>query len=484
MSFDRVEHYFREISKIPRGTGNEKGISDYIVKFAEDHGFEYYQDDIYNVIVIKEAAPGCEDREPLILQGHIDMVCQKTLESDHDFMKDPIILVREGDILHAKDTTLGADDGIAVAYMLSVLENNELKTPRIECVFTVSEEEGMDGAIALDVTPLKGKRLLNIDSEEEGEFIAGCAGGSINHLELPIDSESHTVSDDDKFMKLTVSGLLGGHSGMEINRGRANAICKLAEILLAYKNENADLHIISLSGGGRDNVIPFYAETVFVTNEPEKLDRIASELLDEAKKEFAETDPGILYKLEAFDTSEVVADGKCSVYSADTADRFMKLMNELPKGIQKMSEDLEDVVETSLNWGVLASDNGKIKLSAGLRSMIDEKVDSLSDQIDEIASRYGFSTSVSGRYQAWQYVKHSPLREKMQEIYFDTHKEKAIVVVIHAGVECGTIAAKIPGLDAVSFGPNLYDVHTVNEHMSISSAMRIYDFLLNVIEQI
>ena len=484
MSFERVMYYFREISKIPRGTYNEKGISDYIVKTVKDFGLECYSDEIFNVIAIKEASEGYEDKDPIILQGHIDMVCQKTMESTHDFTKDPIILVEKGDYLYADGTTLGADNGIAVAYMLSILEDKTIKAPRVECVFTVSEEEGMDGANALDVTPLKGKRFLNIDSEEEGEFLAGCAGGSKVKLMLPTETKKCVLASEDKLMKLSVSGLLGGHSGTDINKNRANAVKCLGNILLSYMNENVDFRLVNVSGGGKDNAIPFYAEAYLITKEAEKLAAITTQKFEEVHKIYSESDPGLLYELAEADSADIVKDGSCNIMTDESCQTFVNLLTELPDGIQKKSDISQDLVETSLNWGILAYDGENIELSSAVRSMINAEVDKLDSRVTEIAEKYGADASVKGRYPAWEYVTHSPLRDKMVEIYKEITGQDAIVKVLHAGVECGMIASKIPGLDAVSFGPNLYDVHTVNEHMSLSSAERTYEFLLKILENL
>ena len=479
---EKVFYFFEELTKIPRGSYNEKAVSDYIAGYGRSRGLEVYQDELYNVIIIREASSGREDEPALILQGHIDMVNEKTSDSDHDFEKDPLDIYIDGDHIRARGTTLGADDGIAVAYMLAILDDDSISAPRLEMVFTVSEEVGMDGAYGIDVSRLKGRLLINIDSEEEGILLTGCAGGMRAEIRLPLEY-CDGQEEIEKYLpgRITISGLLGGHSGSEIDKQRINADHTLARILLALYSSGYDIKLKSLRGGGKDNAIPFEAcaEIYYRENEADDIQRKLTKLNHELRNEYRNTDGGVSI---LFDVSDQKEPGTVRFMTAETARKALGLILAVPNGIVKMSGDIEGLVETSLNLGVMRTEEDELILTYALRSSVDSAKRALGERVGLIAENYGAQISFHGAYPAWEYREKSVLRDKMVRVYEEMYGHKPEVTVIHAGVECGLFAEKLPGLDAISFGPDMYDVHTVNEHLSISSAARMYEYLVKVIE--
>ena len=550
---EKVFYYFEELTRIPRGSYNEKAVSDYITNFAKDRGLEVYQDDLYNVVIIKEAASGRENDPAIILQGHIDMVNEKTPDSPHDFEKDPLDIYIDGDYIRAKGTTLGADDGIAVAYMLAILDDESIKAPRLEMVFTVSEEVGMEGAHGVDLSKLRGKQLINIDSEDEGILLAGCAGGMRAEVRLPLEYESVSrnvwselkeaegVNEADKtretsavnevetekeqsgnlkFGIIKISGLLGGHSGQEIDKQRINADHMLARVLLSLINSGFDIRPVTMQGGGKDNAIPFEAtaEVVFKAGDESAIKEKLAEINSEIKNEYRNTDGGVTLSFDATSNeqtavkqSDGVYDGKqtgpgrykndCYAMTSSSVRKSLGLILALPNGIVKMSGDIEGLVETSLNLGVMRTETaGKVAdgetdvdtadniesrsliLTYALRSSVGSAKKALAERFRLIAEGFGAAVSFHGEYPAWEYKENSDLRDKMIRIFEKMYGRKPEVSVIHAGVECGLLAEKIPGLDAISYGPDMYDIHTANEHLSISSAARMYEYLIRIIE--
>lgn len=503
---EKVFYFFEELTKIPRGSYNEKAVSDYIAGYGRSRGLEVYQDELYNVIIIREASSGREDEPALILQGHIDMVNEKASDSDHDFEKDPLDIYIDGDHIRARGTTLGADDGIAVAYMLAILDDDSISAPRLEMVFTVSEEVGMDGAYGIDVSRLKGRLLINIDSEEEGILLAGCAGGMRAEIRLPLEycdgheadnacgsvddqvgKTAQAAGDDheetEKYLpgRITISGLLGGHSGSEIDKQRINADHTLARILLTLYSGGSDIKLKSLRGGGKDNAIPFEAsaEIYYRVSEADDIQRKLTKLNHELRNEYRNTDGGVSI---LFDVSDQKEPGTVRFMTAETARKALGLILAVPNGIVKMSGDIDGLVETSLNLGVMRTEEDELILTYALRSSVDSAKRALGERVGLIAENYGAQISFHGAYPAWEYREKSVLRDKMVRVYEEMYGRKPEVTVIHAGVECGLFAEKLPGLDAISFGPDMYDVHTVNEHLSISSAARMYEYLVKVIE--
>ena len=466
---ERVFHYFEEICKIPHPSYHEEKISAYLVDFAKAHNLEYYQDDLYNVIMIKEASEGMEDAAPIILQGHMDMVAEQEDDCTKDMMTEGLDLEIVDGFVTAKGTTLGGDDGIAVAMALAILEDEELKHPRIEVIITVSEEVGMEGAAGIDVSMLKGRNLLNLDSEEEGHFLAGCAGGCRMDVAYPYKKESLKGT----LVKVSVKDCTGGHSGQEINKGRANATY-IANRLFAAGVMAGELCLVEFAGGTKDNAIPRAASSkVIASDEAVKAMEAEAEAI---KSEYALTDP----KMKI----EIVTEGEAEVEGANSKDsrRMIELLSCMPNGVQTMSHDIAGLVETSLNLGILNLKDEELKYSCSLRSSVDSAKTALMRKVEMVGKAFGCQVSVHGEYPAWEFIRESAFRDELVKIYKDMTGEEPVVEAIHAGVECGLLASKLEGLDAISIGPEMYDIHTPQERLSIASTERIYNFVRRVIE--
>ncbi len=466
---ERVFHYFEEICEIPHPSYHEEKISAYLVEFAKAHNLEYYTDDLYNVIMIKEASEGMENVAPLILQGHMDMVAEQEPDCKKDMLTEGLDLEVVDGFVTAKGTTLGGDDGIAVAMALAILEDNTLKHPRLEVIITVSEEVGMEGAAGIDVSMLKGRKMLNLDSEEEGHFLSGCAGGCRMDIEYPFKKES--VKGE--LVSIEVKDCTGGHSGTEIIKGRANAT-QMVNRILAAGIDVADVCLIDYVGGTKDNAIPRATTAKVVTNS----DAIKAMEAEAAaiKNEYAVTDPEM--KIEIKSEGNVEVEG---VNPVDTR-KMVELILSLPNGVQAMSHDIEGLVETSLNLGILNLLEDELKFSFSLRSSVDSAKAALMRKVRMIAEGFGCKTSTHGEYPAWEFKRESTFRDELVALYKEMTGEDAIVETMHAGVECGLLASKLPGLDAVSIGPELYDIHTPKERLGIASTERIYNYVRRVIE--
>lgn len=460
---ERVFYYFEKLCAIPHGSGNCKRISEYCLSVAKDLGLECFTDEHFNVIIKKDATIGYENKPTVILQGHLDMVCEKDEKSSIDFLKDGLELKVTDDYVSANGTTLGGDDGIAVAMALAILEDKSLKHPPIEVLFTTDEETGMYGAVGLDASILEGKMLINIDSENEGVFTVGCAGGARAEISLPIKKEK--ISGD--CYKITVSGLKGGHSGVEIDKGRLNANIVLANFLNTI---GADFNIIEINGGLKDNAIPLLSECLICCDE---------DLSDKAKefslKNKVDTDIGLLVSVEKTNN---VAEGFSTKFSKKVVDFLLTV----PNGIQAMSKDIEGLVETSLNLGILKTKDDFIELSFAVRSSKNNSKSKLLNKLEKVAIEFGGVFSQHGHYPAWEYRKNSPLRDKMVEVYKNIYGKTPVVETIHAGLECGILSDKIKDLDAVSIGPDMCDIHTSREKLSISSTKRVYEFLCELLK--
>ena len=466
---ERVFHYFEEICNIPHPSYHEEKISAYLVNFAKEHNLEYYTDELYNVIMIKEASEGMENVAPIILQGHMDMVAEQEPDCTKDMLTEGLDLEVVDGYVTAKGTTLGGDDGIAVAMALALLEDETLKHPRLEVIITVSEEVGMEGAAGIDVSMIKGRKLLNLDSEEEGHFLAGCAGGCRMELEYPAKKEQVKGN----LVSVEINDCTGGHSGTEIDKGRANATL-MVNRMLAAAVEVADVQLVDFVGGTKDNAIPRATSAKVVTT-AEAVKAMEAEAAA-IKNEFAVTDPEMKI--------DINSQGEASVEAVSAADtkRMIQLLSCMPDGVQAMSHDIEGLVETSLNLGILKLTEDGLNFSCALRSSVDSAKTALMRKVSMVGNAFGCKISTHGQYPAWEYKRESTFRDELVALYEEMTGEKALVETLHAGVECGLLASKLPGLDAVSIGPEMHDIHTPKERLGIASTERIYNYVRRVIE--
>ena len=478
-----VFSYFEEICSIPHGSRDTKRISDYLVSFAKEHDLEYVQDDSNNVIIKKNGQLGGEESSPVIIQGHIDMVCEKVDGCDIDFENDSLRLMIEDGYVTADGTTLGGDDGIAVAYALALLDSATIPHPPLECVFTVDEEIGMLGATDLDMSGLKGRKFLNIDSEEEGHLLVSCAGGATVTIKVPLTRRGA----QGKRYRLTVEGLVGGHSGVEINKGRANASIVLGNVIKELSLADDSLKLISVCGGLKDNAITVKSEAVFVSQKIDILKEAVSDMEQELKEIFKNTDPDIKLILEDYtDEGGLCNSDVTSLYPIDELInlQFIMCFGSMPYGVKAMSEDIKGLVQTSLNLGILKTTADEISISYSVRSSVKSEKDALIEELKLLAKSIGATYEVAGDYPAWEYKKDSQLRETMTTIYEEMFGKPMLVEAIHAGVECGIFSDRLDGLDAVSFGPDILDIHTPKERLSIESTERTWRFIQRVLSEL
>ncbi len=470
----QVFGYFEDICSIPHGSRNTKKISDYLVAFAEKQGLEHYQDDTNNVIIIKEATAGYENAAPVIIQGHIDMVCEKDPGKEIDFSKEGATPVVDGDWLRADGTTLGGDDGIAVAMALAVLASDDMQHPRIEAVFTVDEEIGMLGAQVIDTSKLTAKKFLNIDSEDEGIFTISCAGGVTARCIVPVTRENA----EGNIYELKIGGLLGGHSGQMIAKERGNASILMGRLLYRAACE-ADFRILSLEGGAKDNAITkdCAAEIVVADKDCKVIEKIAEECGKDFAHEFKTSDPGVTVSCSNGGKKNVEA-----VTGKSTRDIITFLMNS-PQGVQRMSMDIDGLVETSLNLGILELGADQLEASSSVRSSVASEKNALMDKLTSLTETFGGHMEFTGDYPGWEFVEDSAFRKTCVEVYEKQYGSEPVIEAIHAGLECGLFASKIDGLDAVSIGPDMEDVHTSGEKLNIPSVQRVWKFVAEVLKE-
>ncbi|MHC6180632.1 aminoacyl-histidine dipeptidase [Clostridium sp. JNZ X4-2] len=471
-----VFKYFEEISKIPRGSGNEKGVSDYLVSFAKEHNLDVIQDKALNVIIKKKGSRGYENSPIIVIQGHMDMVCEKKSGVDHDFMKDPIKLRVVDDMLYATGTTLGGDDGIAVAMGLAVLASDSIAHPPIELVVTTSEETGMDGAVALDPKSVSGKTLINIDSEEEGILLVSCAGGCSSKATIPITWEN--TSDDSTAFIIEVEGLKGGHSGAEIHKGRANSN-KLMARLLKTLSSKMDFSMVSINGGSKHNAIAREAEAVICIKQKDEalLKSEAANVEKLFKDEFKTADPDLKVNLKTADQMpKKVMDG-------DTTKNIINFLYLIPNGVQSMSMDIEGLVESSLNLGVVQTKEDSAEIISSIRSSVRSLKENIFNTIVTIGGFTNAKVAAESAYPEWKYNPDSKIREVFIEVYEKLFGKKPLVSAIHAGLECALFEEKFKGqLDMISLGPTMFGVHTADEHLSIPSTQRTWKYLVEVLK--
>ncbi|MEF9892160.1 beta-Ala-His dipeptidase [Anaerorhabdus sp.] len=467
------QKYFEEITKIPHGSAEEKQISDYLVQVAHDHNLKVVQDESNNVIIYKNASLGYEDHPAVVLQAHIDMVNEKNSSSNHDFSKDPLDLYIEDGFLKAHGTTLGADDGAGVAYILSVLTDPSLKHPHLIGLFTVNEEATMEGAFNLDMSLINAKRMINIDGEEEDASTTGSAGG----MDIVIHHPITYIHAPAKGYALSIKGLLGGHSGGEIHKERGNSN-KIIARLLHQCILKGDVQLESLKGGLKINAIPREADATFTSSLPE------SEVLDiinktaiQIKKELEFTDEGLTITIEPCNINKVL--------DKDVSKKIIDFLYLVPTGLRHKSDHLNGLTTSSENIGIIDLQDETFEFGLSVRGALDSYVQDLADEIQTLAKVFGFSATTENWYPAWDYMEHSPMRDLMAKVYKETHDGKEIqMYAVHGGLECGIFKEKCPDMDIVAIGPNIYDVHTPDEKLDLKSFDRTYSFLCKYLENL
>ncbi len=468
---EKVFKYFEELSSIPRGSGNTRKVSDWLVSFAKERNLEHYQDELNNVIIIKEATKNCENSDAIILQGHMDMVCEKSDDCNKDMENEGLDLVLDGDVISAKGTTLGADNGIAVAMMLAILDDDMISHPRVECVFTVDEETGMYGASFIDVSPLKGKMMLNVDSEDEGVFTVSCAGGNVTLCSLEVKREDFKGET----LKIRINGLTGGHSGVEIDKGRANSNIIMGR-LLALLAPLGEIRLISVGGGLKNNAIPVDTTAVLVTDNVDLVKAECEALEKKVKNEYRTTDKNMTVTVTNADYSMPL--------TKEDSDKVICMLNCLPDGVVSMSNDIKGLVQTSLNLGILKTEDNTVNAEMCVRSSVDSQKEMLTVRLGQIMKGLNGTAETFGDYAGWEYRKNSPLRDLMVNVFEKQYGHKPKIEAIHAGLECGVFSGKIKDLDCISFGPQLEDIHTFREKMYVSSVQRVWNMLLEVLKRL
>lgn len=505
--YKNVLKFFKEISAVPRGSGNNKGISGYLLRFAEIHGLAAVQDEALNIIIYKEATEGYEHVPAVIIQGHMDMVCVKKDGCGHDFTKDGIQLIVEDDYIRADNTTLGADDGIALAYGLALLADNDIPHPALEVLFTTDEETGMDGARAVDISKLSGRMIINIDSEDDTTALISCAGGLTVEGRLPLERNEYNGGA----FKLKISGLKGGHSGAEIDKNRTNAVLLMARLLTDLK-KSIDYRLVSIGGGEKDNAIPCLCEAEIVLDDiiseeavkslqpdyllsgilktenesDEDKQAVMPGLTDEVRRlalvykhELSLTEPGLMIEIN----KDAVKSDR-PVLSRLSQEKLLFILNLSPNGVQVMSTYISGLVESSLNLGIMNINGDEAVFRYSVRSSLLSYKHYVRDKIINLFMAAGGSTKTMSEYPAWEYKKDSRLRDIYKDVYYNEYGGNPKFEAIHAGLECGIISEKMPDADIISIGPKMHGIHTVEEKMSISSAVRLYKFLEKLLEHI
>lgn len=469
----RVFYWFERINAIPRGSGNEKAVSDMLRAFAEERGLYVRQDEANNIIIKKPAAAGMENRAPILIQGHMDMVCEKLPNSKHDFLSDPIKIIYDGDFIRAEDTTLGADDGIAVAYALALLDADDVVHPELQVLITTDEEVGMGGAAFVDVSDITAKYVLNIDSEDEGIFTVGCAGGMKTTSVLSVDYEN---ADNMDFFRLDIGNLTGGHSGVEIDKERANAN-KLMARLLSELSQNMDIRAAEINGGAKDNAIPRTADCVLACNgvdTPKLFDEV-KRFNDSINHEFEPQGEDIKISLAKTE--------KTAVFTADSLKKVLTVMLLMPNGVLAVDTRL-NMPQTSNNLGVVKTENGKLYLTCAVRSSVISRKYAVYNKIRLLTELAGGSCTYKGDYPAWEFKNNGSLVKQVSAIFEAQYGHKPKIETIHAGLECGLLSEKLPNAEFISFGPDIYDIHTTSERAVISSVENTYKLIKAFLAQI
>lgn len=487
----KVFHYFEQICRIPHPSYHCEAISNYLMDFAKAHGLEAYQDQFYNVIIIKEASAGKEELEPIMIQGHMDMVTVKDDGIQIDMQKEGLQLAIDGDYIYAKGTSLGGDDGIAVAYGLALLDDDTLSLPRIELVVTTEEEVGMEGATGIDLSVCRANRMLNLDSEDEGEFVVACAGGMRVHADMEA-GEKLPLTENELLYCIEVGGLAGGHSGTEIIRHSANACKVIGSVLHGLWAMDCPFMTMDLEGGTKDNAIPIYAKALIAVSK-ERKDQIKAnidKLQEDFRKQYGATDPDGYVKCSEVEPADRNDMQSCLqntkkeilLFSKERTRQIIDFLCEVPNGVQSMCTEMPELPQTSLNLGIMKGEADGIHFDFSLRSSVSAEKKELCDKVCEIIDKYEGTYELGGDYPAWEYKADSALREHLVRVYEKQYGKLPEVLSIHAGLECGILASKKPGLDCVSVGPDILDIHTTRERLSISSVQRVWKFLVEALE--
>lgn len=489
----RVFSHFEKICSIPHGSGNEKQISDYLVAFAKENDLRCRQDEKYNVVIWKDGSEGYEKTDAVILQAHMDMVAVKDEGVSKDMETEGLDLVVEGSLLYARGTSLGADDGIGVAYILAVLEDKSLIHPPLEAVFTAGEETDMEGVFHLDVSGLSGRIMINLDSSPEGEFTVGSAGGALASLSIPC-SRQEQASDTPR-LRLQLDGLMGGHSGIDINLGRLNACVTMGRILYEM-SRSMDIRLIDIQGGDKDNTIPTFCEALIAVPDFEdgvvkgpdpsavktpaavRAAALARDIFATIKEEYGVVEPDM-----ELDVIQEYGEGLAPMTAASGEDILCALVL-LPNGVQRMSPDIENLVQTSLNLGILSTHEDKVRLEYCVRSSVMTEKMYLIERLRVLTERLSGTLEIPWSFPEWNHTGHSRIREIMADVYHRLYGKDPVINISQGGLECGVFSQKIPGLDVISFGPDLFDIHTTSERADIESIRRTYDLLLNTLEEL
>lgn len=473
ITFEKVLEAFEELSKYPRPSGQEKKVSDFLVSWAKDRGLEVKQDEKYNVLMTRPAAKGKEDLPGIVLQGHMDMVCVKTDDSDHDFSKDPIEVVREGKMIRAKDTSLGADNGLGLAMGMAIIEDENSDLPMLELLVTTDEETGMTGAISLSEDWLKGKYLINIDSEKEGELTAGCAGMETFFIDKPIEREE--AGSGLSPYKIVFSGLLGGHSAHAILENHGNMVKIIFDFLASLKDE-FNIKVKNLEVGTFDNVVPSagFVDLTIEDFEERKFEEVVSKILDK----YDDLEGQLKIELKEADFS-----GKAKVWTDKFLTSAIEAVEEMPNGLNTMLEEL-GLPESSSNLALAREEDGKLHMEISLRSAAPDKLKDMHERIAQVLKKHDFPYEIGAESPAWNYVENSELRDKACRLYKEHTGRDMRVLVTHGGLECGCINEKYPEMDMISVGSDIYGAHSVDEHFDIESGERVFGYIQKLLKEL
>ena len=472
---EKLFRYFEDLAAIPHGSGNESAVADWLVAFAHERGLEVIRDQWNNVLIRLPATPGREGEAPLLLQGHTDMVCEKNNDTVHDFTKDPLKLRVTDGWLHAEGTTLGGDDGIAVAVMLTVLDGGVTSNPPIECLFTTEEETGLTGAGNFDYSLLRARRLINLDNEELGILIAGCAGGIRSEVDIPINTVPYSLPR----IEIDLKGLCGGHSGGCIHMGRANANKLMARILTALFAAHP-FRLVSMDGGSKDNAIPRECRAVIATESVDESLAFLAAYEKTVAAELGEEDHGF-HLITAVSTAEA----KDRAMDTLATRRVLTVLTAAQDGVIAMSHDVPGLVEYSRNMGVVRTDSENFRFVCvfSTRSAIEAQIDASVAQLDMLASLVGAKTRHHSRYPGWSYAKDSSVRDAYCARYRAVMGKDVEVTIIHAGLECGIMKNHLPDLDAISVGPDMQGIHSPDEKMNLASCEKFWEIMRGMIEE-